>query len=111
MLLLHSRLIRWRVTKLVKSIEITPAEREAGQQLFIAWEAEQSTQHEPIISATFHGNLCHLNLLSPMVMEQIHSFTGPCESFSGSWGGHWGEGGRKAVKHPAHATSPSQGLT
>ncbi len=61
---MHSRLIRWRVTKLVNSTDITPAEREAGQQLFIAWEAERSTQHEPILSATFHGNLCHLNLLA-----------------------------------------------
>lgn len=59
MLLLDSRVIRWHVTKFVESIEKAPAEREAGQQLFIAWEAEQSIQHEPIISATFHGNLCH----------------------------------------------------
>lgn len=40
--------------------------------LFIALEAEQSAQHEPIITATFHGNLCHLNLLSPTVRVQIH---------------------------------------
>lgn len=70
---MHSRLIRWPVTKLVASIEITSAECRAGQQSFIAWEAKQSTQHGPIISVTFYGNLCYLNLLSPVVMEQIHS--------------------------------------
>lgn len=105
---MHARLIRWRVIKLVKSIEITSAELEAGQQLFIAWEAEQSTQHEAIISATFHGNLCHQNLLSPMVKERIHSFTQPSKSFSGLWRGQWGEGRSKAEEHqrrpPVHLT-------
>lgn len=81
--LLNSRLIRWHATKLVNSIEITSTEQEAGQQSFIAWEAEQSTQHERIISVTFHDNFCHLKFIATRSYGADSFFRS--ESFSGSW--------------------------
>lgn len=107
--LLHSRLIRWCVTKLVNSIEITSPEREAGQQLFLAREGEQSTQREPIISAAFHGDLCHLNLLSPWLWSRfIPQIRRP---FQGRGEDSGGEGTEEDWETPGPATSLSQRLT
>lgn len=67
--LLHSRLIKWHVSILVNSIDMTSAEQEAEQQLFSPRQAEQSTQYGPIIGAAFNCNLSNLNIESLMVTK------------------------------------------
>lgn len=64
--LLHSRLIRWRVTKLVNSIEITSAEWDAGQQLHGRVNKAHSMNQSSVLHST-----CHLNLVSAWLWSRF----------------------------------------